>query len=53
MDHFDGELVLVRQGEEAPGDAQHVVNEALLDPVAGQVKETDLARRGSQRTQKS
>src|SRR5580692_3571911 len=46
--HFDGELVLLGESEEASGDLQNVLNEAIVDPVTDQVEETDIARRGSQ-----
>ena len=46
--HFDGELVLLGQREEASGDLQHVLNEAVLDPVADQIEEADAPGRRAQ-----
>ena len=43
VDHLDRELVLFGQREEASGDLQHVLNEAVLDPVADQVEEAGIA----------
>ena len=43
--HFDGELVLLGQCEEASGDLQHVLNEAVFDPVAHEIEEAHAPRR--------
>ena len=45
VDHFDRELVLLRQREEAARNAQRVLNEFVVDAVAGQIKEADAAGR--------
>jgi hypothetical protein len=53
VDHFDGEHVSPGQGEEAPRDAPHVLNEAVLDAVTDEIEETDVSRGRPQLSQEA
>ena len=48
VDHFDVQLLFIGKREELPGDGKDPIDLILRDAVAGEIEETDIARRRTQ-----